>query len=487
MDAPQVIVETHISPGLPGFSLVGLPEAAVRESRERVRSAIINSGFEYPVRRITVNLAPADMPKRGGRHDLAIAVGILAASGQLADAKTDGIEFVAELALSGQLRAVPGAIVAVQASQSSGRAIVLSHVNRHEAQVIRKNKAFCAQTLLEVCQAILEPDSIKGVDYCALKPKLSSYDFDLSDVQGQKLGCRALELSAAGGHNLLFSGPPGTGKTLLAERLPGILPPLTESAMLAVASIYSVAGVPVCQDLSPPWRAPHHSISTAALIGGGRRPHPGEISLAHSGVLFLDEFAEFRKEALESLRQPLESGSVLVSRADYRSYFPAQFQLIAAMNPCPCGFWGDSQKPCGCTDRIIRRYRSKISGPLLDRFDLFVELARPSQEEWSTELASTSSEVRGRVVEARGRCRIAAGINALATVAELKTGLGMSSAAEGLLERATEKLRLSLRARARTLKLARTIADFVGAQPIDVDHIAEALSYRATDTQRFNV
>ena len=477
LDAPLVIVETHLSAGLPGFNLVGLPETAVRESRERVRSALLNSGFQYPARRITVNLAPADMPKRGGRHDLAIAIGILCASRQLpADAAKDR-EFVGELALSGQIRPVSGGTAATLACRDSQRTLILPAENHRDAAIVRDNDALLASSLGQVCADLAGDTPMPKAGFTA-PDQLSASDLDLREVQGQKQGCRALEIAAAGGHNMLLTGPPGTGKTLLSERLPSILPPLDEAAMLQIASIYSAAGLPPPQSAAPPWRAPHHQVSTVALIGGSSRPKPGEISLAHKGVLFLDELPEFRREALESLRQPMESGSVLVSRAGYKSHFPARFQLLTAMNPCPCGYLGDAQKDCECTPAMLRRYSSRLSGPLLDRMDIFVELPRPNNDSWHGERGDDSSEVRGRVLAARARCRVRGGHNSAATAAELRGGLGIGGKAQITLETAVERLKLSPRARGRTLKLARTIADLAESDTIEPPHLTEALSYR---------
>lgn len=477
MDAPLVTVETHLSPGLPGFNLVGLPETAVRESRERVRSALLNSNFQYPARRITVNLAPADMPKRGGRHDLAIAIGILIASGQLPPSAAKGREFIGELALSGQLRPIRGSTAATMACRDSHREIILPADNRSDAAIVRDNGALIANCLLAVCAALTghEPLPAAGFDPPGSQPR---NDPDLSEVLGQKQGCRALEIAAAGRHNLLLTGPPGTGKTLLAERLPGILPDLPEADALTVNSIYSAANLPTSMTASPPWRAPHHSISASALIGGGSRPRPGEISLAHQGVLFLDEFPEFRHDALEALRQPMENGEILISRAGYSSYFPTNFQLVAAMNPCPCGYLGDPDKACECPSARLHRYRSRLSGPLLDRLDIFVELARPSRASWQSEQGPASKEVRTRITETRARCRVQAGCNANAQAVEVQSGLGMNPKAQQLLANASERMHLSPRAQGRTIKLARTIADLVSSDEIASNHLAEALSYR---------
>ena len=477
MEAPLVTVETHLSAGLPGFNLVGLPETAVRESRERVRSAILNSGFDYPQRRITVNLAPADMPKRGGRHDLAIAIGILTASGQL---KSDGVaatEFLGELALSGQLRPVRGCTAATVASRVSDRELALPVENRPDAARVRDNRAFIAPHLAALCAALSGREEKSPAGFEPMQ-STGAAELDLADVQGQKQGCRALEIAAAGGHNMLLSGPPGTGKTLLAERLPGILPPLTENQVLEVASICSAAGTSLPTTSSPPWRSPHHSISSTALVGGGAHPRPGEISLAHRGVLFLDELPEFRRDALEALRQPMESGSVLISRASYHSRFPSRFQLLAAMNPCPCGYLGDPERSCSCSPGLLHRYRSRLSGPLLDRMDLFIEIPRPASTSWRSEKGESSQVVAGRVLAARARCRVRAGYNAGAAVSELKCGLGVDGKAASLLEQATDRFKLSPRARGRTLKLARTIADLAASDPITADHLTEALGYR---------
>jgi len=468
--APQVMVEVHLSGGLPSTNIVGLPEAAVREARDRVRVAIQNTAFEYPNRRVTVNLAPAELPKDGGRFDLAIALGILAAGHQVPREKLDDCEFLGELAL---IRA-----------RARGRRVVVPRANAEEAALIPEVDVLVADSLAEVCgwlrgaQELLPP---------AASLALSNDDNgpDLADVRGQLQGRRALEIAAVGGHHLLLMGAPGGGKTMLAERLPGILPPMSESEALETCAVMSVAGhvVDPARWRRRPFRAPHHTASAVALVGGGSQPRPGEISLAHNGVLFLDEFPEFSRHVLEVLREPMESGTILISRAARQLSFPAQFQLIAAMNPCPCGYAGDTRQRCRCTPDQVQRYRSRISGPLMDRIDLCVEVPGVPLSELGappTDKDEDSATVRRRVMRARQHALARAGRpNAEISTRELERDCALGPAERRWFDAALERLGLSARAYHRTLRVARTIADIDnGAAALDRTHLAEALQYR---------
>jgi magnesium chelatase family protein len=479
--APEVRVEVHLGGGLPAMSLVGLPEAAVREAKDRVRAAIQCAQFEFPQRRITVNLAPADLPKDGGRFDLPIALGILAASGQIPLDALGGCEFIGELGLTGELRAIDGVLPAALAAADAGRRLVVPAGNGAEAALASRAEASTARTLLEVC-AMLQ--GRKTLPVAVALPVRTATGPDLAEVRGQAQARRALEIAAAGAHHLLMVGPPGCGKTLLASRLPGLLPAASEEEALESAAIASVSG----RGLDParwrerPYRAPHHTASPVALVGGGAQPRPGEISLAHHGVLFLDELPEWSRQALEVLREPLESGTVTVSRAARSAEFPARFQLVAAMNPCPCGWAGDSSGRCRCSREAIARYRGRLSGPLLDRIDLHLDVPRlPSaQLRPDAPAGESSAQVRSRVALARARQLQRAGKpNASLGPAELSTHCRLATEDQALLERAVDALQLTARSMHRILRVARTIADLAGGTQIASAHLAEAITYRS--------
>ena len=486
VEAPLVTIEVHIALGLPSLAIVGLPETAVKEARDRVRSAIANSGYDFPARRITVNLAPADLPKVGGRFDLPIALGILAASGQISAEALKGYEFAGELALTGAVRPVGGLLPAALRAREAGRRLVLPSENAAEAALAAPGSCHGVAHLLDASAHLDGTSPIPAATAVAHgQPRLED---DLGDVHGQQQARRCLEIAAAGAHSLLMSGPPGTGKSMLASRLPGILPPMTEAECLETAAVRSVSdvGFTAAEWGVRPFRAPHHSASHIALIGGGSRPRPGEISLAHNGVLFLDELPEFQRAALEVLREPMETRRVSISRASAKLTYPAEFQLVAAMNPCPCGHLGDPSAECRCTPDQISRYASRISGPLLDRIDMFLSVPRLTAAELRHAPAGESSAtVRARVEAARA-CQIARdGVPAARLgAARIERACRLSAEASRLLDRALEQLGLSARAYHRCLRLARTIADLAGAGAVEAAHVAEAVGYRRAAPSR---
>jgi magnesium chelatase family protein len=482
-----VSVEVHLANGLPALAIVGLPEAAVKESRDRVRAAILNSGFQFPNRRITVSLAPADLPKEGGRFDLAIALGILAASGQIRAERLDRYEFLAELSLGGSLRPVRGVLPAALQTRDAGRTLVLPEENGAEAALARDAAACTAAHLLQICAALAEPETSPLSHAVAASIQHAPEIPDLCEVRGQHHAKRALEIAAAGGHSLLMIGPPGCGKSMLAARMPGLLPPMTEEEALQVAAIASISlgGFDHQSWGRRPFRGPHHTSSAVALVGGGSIPRPGEITLAHHGVLFLDELPEFDRHVLEVLREPLEAGRITISRAARQADFPARFQLIAAMNPCPCGYLGDTSGRCSCSFEQVHRYRSRISGPLLDRIDLQIAVARLERRELlaTQEVPiETSTIVQDRACRARALQTTRAGKpNSALGPREVERDCRPDAAAQKLLEDALQRLGFSARAYHRILRVARTVADLDGSDLILARHVAEAIGYRQLD------
>ncbi|WP_137939172.1 YifB family Mg chelatase-like AAA ATPase [Chitinivorax sp. B] len=486
MDAPLVTVEVHLANGLPSFTIVGLPEAEVKEAKDRVRAALQNARYDFPAKRITVNLAPADLPKESGRFDLPIALGILAASGQVPGEQLQRYEFAGELALTGELRPFRGALAMVYRAANSGRAFILPEANATEAALVDGASIYPASSLLQVCAHLSGAEPLVRHSGDDVGSNVAQYP-DMADVKGQQQAKRALEIAAAGGHNLIMVGPPGSGKSMLAQRFAGILPDMTIEQALESAALHSLGsgGFKLSQWRVRPYRSPHHSASGVALVGGGSQPRPGEISLAHRGVLFLDELPEFDRKVLEVLREPLESGCIHISRAARQAAFPAQFQLIAAMNPCPCGYLGDPKGRCRCTPDQVSRYRGKISGPLLDRIDLQLEVPTlPPEALLGVADGEASAVIRQRVNNAYDLQMLRQHKpNAQLSTREIDRLCKLDGQGETLLKTAIARLNLSARAYHRILKVARTIADLAGVEQLGASHIAEAVQLRKFDRQ----